>query len=164
MKQPDHISSNSTIRNTNIESDVSEALIPPNSNKDTVDNQLELSIVNVREELPWDSFDDFSVATALNEVMQLRNIAKALSNSKRSSGFRTKVPKLAKKGERRSRKVPTSLSRMIKDAEPSALVPVGRIEPVPRSSRDQGKASTDQKGDAATSKFNLSINLSKLVD
>lgn len=163
IKQPDDISSNSTTRKTNVESDVSEAVIQPNSNKDTGDNQLDLAIVNLHEELPWDSFDDISVATALNEVMQLRNIAKAISNSRRSSGFRTKVPKLAKKVEKRSRKVPTSLSSMIKDAG-SALVPVTRIDPVPLSSRDQGRASMDQTGDAATSKLNLSIHLSKLVD
>jgi len=164
MKQPDYISLNSTVRETSIESGVSEAVMQPNSNKDTVDNQLELSVVNLQEELPWDSFDDISVSSAFNEVMQLRNIAKALSNSKRSSGFRTKVPKPAKKVERRSKKVSTSLSSMIKDAEPHAIVPVLRTKPVPLSSRDQGTASKDQQGDAAASKFNLWINSSKLVD
>lgn len=133
MRQEDVISK-SKVKETN-----TEIVAQPNSDKDTDANQLELAISNSDKELPWDSFEYFSVAKALNEVMQLRNIAKAIS-SKRSSVFRSNVPKHP------GNNVPTSLSSLIQDDIQST--PRLALETVDPSGADVKKM--DRNGDSAT--------------
>lgn len=152
MKLPENI----LLQKPNIESVVTEAVNQSSPNKQSVGSPSQL----FEEQVPWDSFDDIPVASALNEVMRLRSIAKAISNSKRLSGL--KAPKPAKKVERRTRKVATSLSSIAKDTR-NALVPATRIAPAPLRKRELGKVSIDQSGDAATGKYKLNFNLGKSV-
>jgi general transcription factor 3C polypeptide 1 len=149
MRRPDDAPSISTLWRKNIESDVPEEARQPGTNKDTGDYQLESSTMNSEEELPWDSFEDISVAAALNEVMQLRNIAKAIS-SKRSTVFRTSVPKLTKTRKRPPAKVRTSLSSVVEDSTDPILGPVTTIDFVALPGGGQEAASLDQNGDNST--------------
>lgn len=85
----------------------------PQSNPD-------LANIIIGQDMAWDSVEDPPVAAALNEVVQLRNIAKALNSRKSAQVFRTNVSKLQDqqlllegRSEYPESSVPASLSRMM---------------------------------------------------
>lgn len=110
----------------------------------------DLANIIIGEDMAWDSVEDLPVAAALNEVVQLRNIAKALNSRKSAQVFRASVPKLQDQqllleggSEYPESAVPASLSPMMIDypidsgtsgsanSDYSAAIPAPISAPVP---------------------------------